>query len=481
MNEETYGPQKRVTQLKDRGLSSFLDSRALVKAEDLRGPRIYSTDLLPSHFDGADPNGSVEVAARALKVKILTKGCVTLNSAYLLSPMAVLLLDRHQDLFNGPALLPAFREDKTALGDLLTSNESMANHGIDTQRVDDHIVRLEGLVTRVMPWSLGNIDTRFRSLLISGLENPESLVVRAIGEAGYSPTEIARLIADLQALPLSESISLRNYIAGLPAAVQEPLHHYAAACYHMVGTGVVRCEAGTDLSPLSAFKAADIFLAARDSRPELLSEEALFFEAFMGFALDTIQSTALPTQILDSLDFTTVHALSETLRAQGFQDKYDGIVKQYQAGAALPKDEGVLASLEPEAIAHVAADLAQEFRKSVIAELPHYTTQAQNDAREGVLQTGGDIAKDFVAAIPGVGNVISIADALSHGAKALTAWKESRTLRDVETALAEVHKVRADKIATAIAALKVDGKQQARLLDAVALLTDVHGIAIARA
>ncbi len=462
-------------------MSIFFDGRTLVRAEDLRGPRIYSTDLLPSNFDATDPDGSVDVAARALKVKILTKGCVTLNSAYLLSPMAVLLLDRHADLFNGPAILPAFREDKAALADLVTSNDDMAGRGIDAQRLDDHIARLEGLVTRVLPWSLGNVGERYRTLLVSGLENPTSLVVRTLGTAGFAEGDVARLITDLQGLPLSESITLRDYIAGLPAAVQDPLHHYAAACYHMVGTGVVRCEAGTDLSPLSAFKAADIFLAARDSRPELLSEEALFFEAFMGFALDTIQSTALPTQILDSLDFTTVHALSETLRAQGFQDKYDGIVKQYQAGAALPREEGALASLEPEAIAHVAANLAREFRQSVIAELPHYTTQAQSDARADVLQSRGDIAKDFVAAIPGVGNVISVADALSHGAKALTAWKDSRTLRDVETALAEAHKARADKIAAAIAALKIDGKQQARFLDAVALLTDVHGIAIARA
>ncbi|MGE4302611.1 MAG: hypothetical protein AB7E24_01100 [Novosphingobium sp.] len=462
-------------------MSSFFEARVLVKAEELRGPRIYSTDLLPSHFDATDPDGSVRVAARALKVKLLTKGRVTLNSAYLLSPMAVLLLDRHADLFNGPAILPAFREDKAALADLVTSNEDMASHGIDAQRLNDHIARLEGLVTHVLPWSLGNVGELFRTLLVSGLANQTSLVVRTLNAAGFAEDDVAKLIADLQGLPLSESISLRTYIAGMPTAVREPLHRYAAACYHMVGTGVVRCEAGTDLSPLSAFKAADIFLAARDSRPELLSEEALFFEAFMGFALDTIQSTALPTQILDSLDFTTVHALSETLRAQGFQDKYDGIVKQYRTGAALPKDEGALASLEPEVIAQVAADLAREFRKSVVAELPHYTTQAQNDAREDVLQTRGDIAKDFVAAIPGVGNVISVADVLSHGAKALTAWKESRTLRDVEAALAEAHKARADKIAAAIAALKIDGKQQARFLDAVALLTDVHGIAIKRA
>ncbi|WP_261934294.1 hypothetical protein [Sphingomonas bisphenolicum] len=191
-----------------------------MRAEDLRGPRIYSTDLLPSHFDADDQAGSVDVAARALKVKILTKGQVTLNSAYLLSPMAILLLDRHPDLFAGPAILPAFREDKTALADLLTSNEDLTRHGFDTQRIDDHIARLDGMISQVMPWSLGNIDERFRTLLVSGLENGGSLVARALVEAGFAEGDITNLIADLRTMPLSESINLRTYIAGLPIAVQ---------------------------------------------------------------------------------------------------------------------------------------------------------------------------------------------------------------------------------------------------------------------
>lgn len=462
-------------------MSSFLDARTLVTPQQLRGPRIYSTDLLPSNFDAADPDGSVDTAARALKVKILTKGCVTLNSAYLLSPMAILLLDRHPDLFNGPAILPAFRDDKTALSDLLASNEDMAAQGFDAQRVADHISRLDTLITRVMPWSLGDVGEKFRALLVSGLENSTSLVAHALGDEGFADADIVKLIDDLKTLPLAESITLRTYVASLPAAVQAPLRHYTAACYHMVGTGVVRCEAGTDLSPLSAFKSSDIFLAARDSRPDRLSEEALFLEAFMGLALDTIQSAALPTQILDSLDFTTVHALSDVLRAQGFQDKYDGIVRQYLATAALPTDDAMLASLEPEAIAHVAVDLAATFKQAIIAELPHYTTQAQADAQARVIETRGDIAKDLISMVPGVGEIISVADTLTDGAKALTAWKESRTLRDVEIALSEARNARAAKIRDAISGLKTDGEKRARLLEAVGLLSDVHGIAIARA
>jgi hypothetical protein len=57
--------------------------------------------------------------ARALKIKIITKGLVTLNCAHLISPLGVHLLKVHPDLFDGEALLPAFREDKNNLCDYI--------------------------------------------------------------------------------------------------------------------------------------------------------------------------------------------------------------------------------------------------------------------------------------------------------------------------------------------------------------------------
>lgn len=83
--------------------------------------------------------------------------------------------------------------------------------------------------------------------------------------------------------------------------------------------------------------------------------------------------------------------------------------------------------------------------------------------------------------VPGVGEIISVADTLTDGAKALTAWRESRTLRDVEIALGESRNTRAAKIRDAISGLKTAGEKGGRLLEAVGLLSDVHGIAIARA
>src|SRR3546814_1466346 len=114
------------------------------------------------------------------------------------------------------------------------------------------------------------------------------------------------------------------------------MHQFAATCYHLVGTGVVRCEAGTDLHPLSAFRAVDGMLAGRDSSAEQLSETAIFIDAFMGFALDSIHALAAPSQIIDSLVFATVYKPGDALRATGVQTKYDGIILDNRNAAALP-------------------------------------------------------------------------------------------------------------------------------------------------
>jgi hypothetical protein len=76
--------------------AAFFTGRKIVKAEELAGPRVYSTDLIRTLFDPGDPANSRATSARALKIKIITKGLVTLNSAHLVSPLGVHLLDKHR-------------------------------------------------------------------------------------------------------------------------------------------------------------------------------------------------------------------------------------------------------------------------------------------------------------------------------------------------------------------------------------------------
>jgi hypothetical protein len=258
-------------------VSTFFEGRIVVKAEELQGPRVYSTDLLPTLYDANDPEGSVTVASRALKIKILTKGLVTLNSAYLVSPLAVRLLEAHPDLLTGDAILPAFRTDKENLLDLIASTGDPVSSGIEEGRLRDHIALVEQSVKRVMPWDLGNVADHFRGAIIRGLRNSNSIIAHELAVGlGVNQDEIEQIAQSIESLDLSDSINMRHYVSSLPAPIRGPLNRFTTACYHMVGTDVVRCETGTDLSPLSEFKAADLVLAARDSRAEVLSDEAVF-------------------------------------------------------------------------------------------------------------------------------------------------------------------------------------------------------------
>src|SRR6185312_1447945 len=121
-------------------MSQFISKREQVQAADLRGPRVYSTDLLVSADDLQE---SVTVTSRALKIKLITKGVVTLNAVYLLSPLAMAVFDVHPDVLSGPGILPAFRVDKNSLSDLLPSLGRGALDNVDPKRIADHIARVE--------------------------------------------------------------------------------------------------------------------------------------------------------------------------------------------------------------------------------------------------------------------------------------------------------------------------------------------------
>lgn len=463
-------------------MSNFFERRTKVEASELRGPRVYSTDLLPHFLDPADEAASIAVTTQALKIKIITKGLVTLNAAYLLSPLAVLLLDRNPDLLAGPSILPAFRTDKASLADLIPSAGEHATAGIDAQRLADHVARVEQGITRVMPWTLADVSERYRTLLLDGLGNPDALIVRELkSSTGIEDNELACIIQAISGLDLTASANLRAYLATLPTERRALLERFSATCYHIVGTGVVRCETGTDLNPLSAFKAADVLLAARDAEPAYLTDEAVFMQAFLGFALDSIGALAVPSQVIEAISFTTAHQLGEALQRQGFQDRYDGIVRDYLIHAALPDARDALDRLDVGAIAAAAEGLAKTFQAEVGSELKNYEAKIQIDARQEVYRAGADLAKDGIGLVPGISNIVAFADGMGHSAKLAGAVREQRRVADYGAALQEAEAKRREDIRAAVAGLGVSEKKKATLLDAVALLSDIHGISLRRA
>jgi hypothetical protein len=281
-------------------VSEFFEGRKIVKAEELRGPRVYSTDLVTSLYDLGNPADSVEVTERALKIKIITKGLVTLNCAYLVSPLAVRLLERNPDFFAGDAILPVFRSDKSSLADFVSSIGDPKRFGITEAHLSDHIANVQRQIRTVMPWELEGVADTFRTSLVQGLRDPNSVIAEQLTTRhGLNASQLERIARDIDTLDLRSSSNLWDYTATLDQAFQKQLNTFAKASYHLVGSAVVRCETGLDLSPLSEVKAAD-FILAQNAR---LSDEVLFIERFMDYALEAISPALVPTRIIDSLTF----------------------------------------------------------------------------------------------------------------------------------------------------------------------------------
>jgi hypothetical protein len=463
-------------------MSALFKGRSVVEARDLKGPRVYSTDLLPSFFELSRADDSVRIAARALKIKMITKGLVTLNGAYLVSPLGIHLFDAHPDLLEGPAIVPVFRTDRQSLEELVASVEGLDVAGIDRNRLREHIARVEQSVTRVMPWDPPGVDTQYKGLLLAGLRNPASAIFQVLTcEGKCSSAEVERIARDIEALEFRDSRNLRNYIATVSEAARGFLSNFAAACYHINGTRVVNCETGTDLSPLSDFKAADLVLAARDANRERLSDEAVFLKAFMGYALGVIQAAVVAEHVIDALSFKTIHALSEPLRQSGFQEKYDGIIRQYLTSSGFADARAALDSLGPQAIADVAAALAKEFETTVGNEIRNYSTRSQVKAREAFYEAGTDVVHDALGMIPGVGDIVAFTDAAGSSVKLVKAAVEIGSVRDYEGALSKARERQEEAIRTAIERLRVGERTRSELLDAVALLSDIYGMKVARA
>jgi len=441
---------------------------------------VYSTDLMPGLLRNLGPTESVSVAARALKIKIISKGLVTLNTAFLLSPLAVALFDAHPDLL-GAAILPAFRNDKESLNELAASQTDADQQIPDPGRRRDHLARLEEKIDRVIPFEVGGIGERFRALLLEGLANPNALIARELKSMNAPDANIDNIAQTIARLDFSSNVHLRAYLSTLSEPVRQPLSRFTTASYHMVGTGLLRCETGTDLNPLSEFKAADLVLASRTGHALVLSDEAVFLKAFFGYALDAIHSAAIPEAVIDALSFKNAHDVSEALRARGFQDRYDGVVRQYLRSSGQPDARQALDALKPDHIAGVARNLADQFQAEILKELKLYKTRQQTDAAERVYKAGADVTRNAASSIPGVSELVSFAETTQSGLEAASAVQERWKSRSREGSLAIAEARRSESIRTAIQSLRLDSAKKATLLDAVALLSDIHGIATQRA
>ena len=451
-----------------------LENRSITEAAALEGPRVYSTDLLPNFFVAGDVDESVETAGRALKVKIITKGLVTLNGIHLFSPLGVHLLDQHADLLDGDALLPAFREDHDSFEVVASHAGNHAAAGIDAARLKDHIQRVEAQLKRAMPWSLGNTAERYRRLILGDLKNEDSIVSRQLGEAGLDRDRIKEIAEHVAGADLKQSAELNTYVDALPETdAREPIRRFLAACYHNVGTSVVNSEAGADLSPLSHFRAADLQLASETAAERALSDETIFLDMFMTYALETIQCSAMPTWIIDGIDFKTAHQLGAVLREKGFAEKYDRVVRDYLRMSGLLGEGASIGDLEVEQVAWMARELRDTFEKSVIAELPNYTLGSVENAKDAVIKSRTEVIRGIgTELIPGLSNIVNVAEWM----KKVTGWLRTEAeLRSINDGVQAAHNQKAEEIGERLRHLRND-KAEVGLLDAVRAMSEIQAI-----
>lgn len=464
-------------------MTKFFEDRINVRATDLRGPRVYSTDLLPDLFDPADADGSVQTAARALKVKMLSRGLVTLNGAYLVSPMGVLLLRRYPSLLAGDAVLPAVLSDKEGLGDLVAAPEAYAAVGISEAELVAHIASVEAQMLRVMPWEITDASERYRSDLTKGLSSDTSLINQQLMATGvYDDARRNAIIDAIGAIDMNRSANVRELIASeVPGVLQPLLQRFATACYHGIGTAVVRCETGADLSPLSHYKAADMILTDRDATPAQLSEETIFARYFMAKALGTIQAhNAIPSTVIDDIGFEHVHELSGALRESGFQERYEIILENF-AHLSTTGDPGErLENLDVEAVTAAAIDLSKMFDEAVLNEVDRYSTREHELERAEMITSTSDVLMEGLNVLP-IGNIVAFAKTTRSAVKVLGGAAATLKTRDHPTALASADDRRREDIDTIVKGLGASDPKKAALLNGIAAMIDIQGVANRRA
>jgi hypothetical protein len=463
--------------------TQFFSDRSILVPGSLRGPRVYSTDLFPSLFNAGNVDTSLEIAARALKIKMLSRGLVTLNGAYLVSPMGLLLHERYPGLLDGAALLPAILSDRDGLAGFVGNPADYAAVGIVESSIADRIAAIERSIAQVMPWEVGPVQEQFRERLIAGLLSDNSLVDRQLGATSvYGAARRDALIAQIGTLDLKRSANLFDMIATeVPGALQEPLRRFATACYHSIGTAVVQCETGADLHPLSDFRAADMILTDRDASAERLSDETVFLKYFMARALSTIGvKNVAPSAVIDGLAFGEVHKLTEALRDSGFQDRYEVILEIFGAAVSSPDPGQALEHFDAACVTQATLELAKLFNEAIAEQVPFYRTREYDLKKGEFVSSGSDILLEGINATP-IGNIVAIAKVAKNTAQSIRSGSDALAAREHGTALASADERRQEDIKKIVDKLSVSESRKASLLDGIAAMVDVEQVANRRA
>lgn len=460
---------------------SFLSQRLLVPASTLTGPRVYSTDLHASNFRNESLDDFVLTTARALKTKMLTKGTVTIHMSHLLSPGGIHFLEAFPDVLQCKALLPAFREDKESVEDYVNDHEE-AYHaaGIDGAQVARIVSLLEASFENVMPWQLGDVHARYRERIVAGLVDPDSTARRRLLVAnGNNEAEINAIAEEIATGDFSEDGSMRRYLSETDPKIRSLLRYYEQAVYHMVGTSVVNCESGTDLSPASTFSALVVAENDYSAAQPPVSDANVFMRFFLGEAFEAMQSGAVPVAALDTMSFEYVDRINQRLREARFHERYDEVVSTAITKSNAPSPN-IIEDFDGEAFAAMASAIHMEFIGEIEKEIRDYTSVAYEEARAEAIGQTQNIGLSIAGSVPVLGSLVTVYQGARDYRSFLGAAHRAGDLATPQGFQTLGPQKKKEILTEIIEKAKLSEISSTRLLDGAKLICDFNAAKVAR-
>lgn len=452
--------------------SEFFAGRRTRPAHELRGPRVYSTDLHPNLFSPTPLDKQILTTALSLKAKIITRGLVTINGAHFLSPQAIRFFAEHPDFIECPNIVTAFREDKKDFGDFVSNYEkSYQTAGITSAELKTHVDLLNEKVTTLLPWKLEGVGEKYRTLVLHGLQNPNSSIRhRLMNDAGLDDTGMNTLIQKLrEEVDLSDHLGMQTYLEEQSKEVQEHLRPFTTSCYHIIGVGVVNCETGTDLQPLANYKAEEML---RNDVEDSNYDEFGVFRRFFEIAMEAIDASIIPESALQALTFEDASRFGTRLHDSEFAPRYESLIQRFADGLKQENDAAAIEQLDIEALKSDVETLSRVFEEEVDKELDEYKTKYHNEEISNVVAASRDLANKGIDAIPVIGNVKTVVETADSALDLLeNSWLAFKS-RTTKEALKMARDKRNEEIKTLVDNANISKK--APLLDAAALLSDLY-------
>ncbi|RWP39796.1 hypothetical protein [Mesorhizobium sp.] len=441
-------------------------------AESLSGPRVYSTDFHPRSLEGERTAEHDALTIRSLKVKLLTKGVVTINGGHLLHPAAISLLRQHEALLTQELVLPAIREDKGSFEAYVPDYEEYYRQwGWSEKEIAAAVDFVDQRVTTILPWRVEQAQDQYRACLINGLEAPNAAIRKSLIGQGYKDANLEQLVDSISKADLSEDKAIDHLLAAQPLNVRPILSRFANACYHVVGTSVVNCETGLDISALAYHKLGDISGAEVYEQQDLLSDTNIFLRCCFEIAMQAINERAFPATVIDSIPIDTIAKIRLKLQEQGFQDAYDEVLRTFTDRIGGSSDLSTLEEWDPERTVELVNALGGQFRTYFEEEVPGYRKAIQERREEAAIKAGAETVKAIGGLLPGVGTLISIVDLGAAGLGAATAASDAISYRDHAVADAAAHRERDKKVEKALEVL--NPSNHAKILTALRQLREI--------